>query len=96
MSVYLLAAVRREHRRLTAISQGLDRRATPPGVVRLVEGAMLDLDEAAHLLEHDLEATPPGSGYVCACGVVCEDPSEVDSFAEPCTRGGFHAWRSRT
>lgn len=59
MSIYLLAAIRREHRRLTAVCQGMDRTDVPLGVVRLIEGAMLDLDEAAHLLEADLVTAPP-------------------------------------
>lgn len=51
MRVYLLAAVRREHRRLTVLSHQIDRSNTPPSVIRLVEDAMLSLDDAATQLE---------------------------------------------
>lgn len=51
MRVYLLAAVRREHRRLTHVAQNLDRSSTPDAVVSLIEEAMLSLDDAAAILE---------------------------------------------
>jgi hypothetical protein len=50
VNVYALAAVRREHRRVTHLAQNIDRESVPPAVVQLIEDAMLDLDDAARLL----------------------------------------------
>ena len=62
--VYLVAAIRRERRRLDLVLEATDdpSRGVPPAVAQLIRSARQDLDEAAAhlvaLMEHSRKDTP--------------------------------------